>query len=154
MTDALETTKQGSVCTGAIREAVTELENLIQSDTCCKKIEQSFRLCDQLDVDNDLDVANLFESLTGNFEGVVQYNKDNRDFSGANITIDTLCDAMTDSSLGSYLERYAVVNSLVLDTSKEECLDYKYDKFINEMRLTDWNSSAAEGGKLRCSWSV
>jgi len=147
VTDALETTKQGSVCTGAIREAVTELENLIQSDTCCKKIEKSFRLCDQLDVDNDLDVANLFESLTGNFEGVVQYNKDNRDFSGANITIDTLCDAMTDSSLGSYLERYAVVNSLVLDTSKEECLDYKYDKFINEMRLTDWNSSAAEGGR-------
>jgi len=147
VTDSLETSKQGSLCTDAIRGAVTELENLIQSNDCCKEIEKSFRLCDQLDTKNDLDLANFFESLTGNFEGVVQYNKDNRDFGGANITIDTLCDVMTDSSLGSYLERYALVNSLLLDTSKEECLDYKYDKFINELRLTDWNSSAAEGGR-------
>jgi len=146
VTDSLETSKQGSMCTAAIREAVTELETLVQSDAY-KTIEKSFKLCGPLNTDNDLDVSNLFQSLTDHFEGVVQYNKDNRDFSGANITIDTLCDIMTDSSLGSYLDRYAVVNSLLLESSKEECLDYPYMTFINEMRLTDWNSSAAEGGR-------
>lgn len=37
-------------------------------------------LCDDIDAENLLDVANLLSNLAGNFEGVVQYNKDNRDF--------------------------------------------------------------------------
>jgi hypothetical protein len=28
------------------------------------------------------DVSNLFESIIGNFEDVVQYNRDNREFEG------------------------------------------------------------------------
>ena len=39
-----------------------------------------FRLCDNIDVSNKNDVANLMSSLAGNFENVVQYNKDNRAF--------------------------------------------------------------------------
>jgi len=35
-------------------------------------------LCDAIDTQNDVD--NFFETVTGNFEGVVQYNKDNRAF--------------------------------------------------------------------------
>ncbi len=38
------------------------------------------RLCDNIDVSNKNDVANLMSSLAGNFENVVQYNKDNRAF--------------------------------------------------------------------------
>lgn len=37
-------------------------------------------MCDPIDVKNANDVANLFSTFTGNFEGVVQYNKDNRAF--------------------------------------------------------------------------
>ena len=146
MTDSLQTSHQSSTCTEAIREAVVELEDQIASENCCKTIEKSFRLCDQLDTGNDLDLANLFQTLTGNFEGVVQYNKDNRDSVGINITIDVLCDTMTDEKLGSPLQRYAAVNSMILDSTKETCLDYKYDKFLQDMRSTNWNSSAAEGG--------
>lgn len=39
-----------------------------------------FRLCDDIDDSNQNDIANFFSSLSGNFEGVVQYNKDNRAF--------------------------------------------------------------------------
>ena len=39
-----------------------------------------YSLCTDVDISNALDVANLFSSLAGNFEGVVQYNKDNRAF--------------------------------------------------------------------------
>ena len=39
-----------------------------------------FRLCDDVDASNNNDVANLFSSLAGNFENVVQYNRDNRAF--------------------------------------------------------------------------
>ncbi|CAG2198972.1 unnamed protein product [Mytilus edulis] len=37
-------------------------------------------LCDDIDIANTKDVANFYSNLAGNFEGVVQYNKDNRDF--------------------------------------------------------------------------
>ena len=39
-----------------------------------------FRLCDDIDISNKNDLANLFANLAGNFENVVQYNKDNRAF--------------------------------------------------------------------------
>jgi hypothetical protein len=38
------------------------------------------RLCDDIDVNSQNDLSNLFTNLAGNFEGVVQYNKDNRKF--------------------------------------------------------------------------
>lgn len=43
-------------------------------------IKNAFRLCDPLDTSEYVDAANLFSNLAGNFEGVVQYNKDNRAF--------------------------------------------------------------------------
>lgn len=39
-----------------------------------------FRLCDKIDHTNILDLAGFFSNTAGNFEGVVQYNKDNRAF--------------------------------------------------------------------------
>ena len=38
------------------------------------------RLCDKIDPDNTLDKAGFFANTAGNFEDVVQYNKDNRAF--------------------------------------------------------------------------
>ena len=37
---------------------------------------------------------------------------------------------------------------MLLDTTKDKCLDFKYDKMIKDMRATSWNSSASEGGKI------
>lgn len=145
VTNALQTTQQSSKCTGAIEQATTELENQIQSSSS-KPVEKLFKLCDPLDVTNNLDVANLFETLAGNFEGVVQYNKDNRDFKGSNITMDILCDVMTNSTLGSPLVRYAAVSNILLESTGDKCLDFKYDKLLKDMRSTNWNSSASAGG--------
>ena len=38
------------------------------------------RLCDDIDAANYNDIANLYANLAGNFENVVQYNRDNRAF--------------------------------------------------------------------------
>ena len=147
VTDSLETSEQGPLCTGAIREATHELEQHLLESTCCQGTEKLLRLCDPLDSSSELDVANLFENLAGNFEGVVQYNKDNRLSSkGANITVDVLCDVMTDKTIGSPLDRYAHVNSMLLDVSGEKCLDFKYTKFLKDMKSVSWNSTSSEGG--------
>ena len=44
-----------------------------------------FRLCTPFNATNTKDVANLFESIIGNFMDVVQYNRDNREFEGIRI---------------------------------------------------------------------
>jgi hypothetical protein len=97
-------------------------------------------------------VTNFFASISGNFEGVVQYNRDNRAFEGAvdtNVTIETLCDTMTYKTIGDPLRRYAAVNDIILSTYSQKCLDASYMSLINQLRKTSWNDSAAVGGKLK-----
>jgi hypothetical protein len=50
------------------------------------------------------------------------------------------------------LSRYAQVNSLMLDTYGEKCLDISYADMIKDLRETSWSSSAAEGGKVAASF--
>ena len=102
VTNALETTQQSSQCTAAIEQATGELENRLNSSDSIRPLEKLFKLCDPLDVTDRLDVANLFETLAGNFEGVVQYNKDNRDFK-------VLSDKLSYSSL-QYLNCFKNLN--------------------------------------------
>lgn len=68
---------------------------------------------------------------------------------GTNVTVDTVCGIMTDESNGSPIERYAKVNSLMLATYSQKCLDNSYNKMIKGLQATAWNASASEGGKRR-----
>lgn len=70
----------GSRCVSEIRSAVDELSNLLGTTSGWTQISKMFQLCDPLDGTKKLDVSNLVSNLAGNFEGVVQYNKDNRKF--------------------------------------------------------------------------
>ncbi|CAG2203934.1 unnamed protein product [Mytilus edulis] len=106
------------------------------------------KLCDDIDIANTKDVANFYSNLAGNFEGVVQYNKDNRDFEGAdgtNITVDTLCNLMEEVGRVDPINRYAAVNTLMLTTYSEKCMDFSNKNMIDDLTKTDWNSSAAKG---------
>ena len=67
---------------------------------------------------------------------------------GTNITIDVVCGIMTNSSYGSELDRYAAVNSLILDIYSQKCLDFKYNKMISDLQQTGWNSTASEQGGM------
>jgi pimeloyl-ACP methyl ester carboxylesterase len=140
----------GPHCDQTIHEATLQLAKLLEHPMGWREITQTFKLCDPLDGNNSDDVSNLVQTLAGNFEGVVQYNKDNRDFEGAvgtNVTIDVICGVMTNEANGSPLDRYAAVNKLILDTYGQKCVDYKYDNFIKTLQATEWNSSASEGGR-------
>jgi hypothetical protein len=53
---------------------------------------------------------------------------------------------MNNENLGDPLTRYAKVNTLLLDTYDEKCLDACYDNTITSMKNTSWDGSAAEGG--------
>lgn len=76
---------------------------------------------------------------------MVQYNKDNSPHTKVNI--DDVCNIMVNTTIGAQIDRLAAVNQLILDTSNQHCLDYKYDKMIKLMQNTSWNTDEAEGGK-------
>ncbi|XP_064614979.1 putative serine protease K12H4.7 [Liolophura sinensis] len=147
--NSLETmSAQGKECTANIAKATKMVESMVNSSQGRSKLKTVFKLCDDIVTDND--VSNLFSTLAGNFEDVVQYNRDNRAFEGAvgtNITITTLCDIMCNSSVADVLQRYAAVNSLIMETYEQKCVDVSYKKMISDLQRTDWNSSASEGGR-------
>nr|CAD7395996.1 unnamed protein product [Timema cristinae] len=139
----------GNDCVRAIKNATSQIDILLKHEIGLLKLKELFRPCDAIDPTNEADVATLYETLAGNFAGVVQYNKDNRAFEGSrgtNITIDVVCELMSDETIGPAVTRYAAVNSLLLDAYNQTCTDFSYDNMIRSLRNTSWNSSASEGG--------
>ncbi|XP_064456069.1 putative serine protease F56F10.1 [Ornithodoros turicata] len=145
--DSLATTNPE--CDTQVGLAVDHLMYLASTPAFWPDITSLFRLCSYFNGYNQHDQANLFQTLAGNFEGVVQYNKDARLSGGTpNITIDTLCDIMTtliDDTTA--LDRFVQVNSLMLKSTSQSCLDFNYDTFIDTLRRTDFNNPDAPGGR-------
>ncbi len=135
-------------CTQQIAQATQQVQKLMQSQSGRLALQQMFRTCDPIQTPDD--VTNFYASISGNFEGVVQYNRDNRAFEGAvdtNVTIEVLCDTMNFKTIGDPLKRYAAVNDIILNTYSQKCLDASYNSLISQLQKTSWNDSAAVGGR-------
>ncbi|KAH9424548.1 serine-type peptidase [Dermatophagoides pteronyssinus] len=133
----------GKKCVREIKSATDDLTELIKSKNNWPVIEKKFKLCTPFNGTNSLDVSNFFGNLAGNFEGVVQYNKDNRAFEGgSSITIDDLCSVMTDlnSNINS-TDRLAKVNQILLKSQSQECLEFKYDDYVKKMLVVDFDKT-------------
>lgn len=140
-------------CLPAVQSATQNIEVLLKHLIGQRTLTKLFNLCDPLEdsIKNASDISNFFETLAGNFAGVVQYNKDNRIGKSAkakNITIETLCDIMVNESQGPPVNRLAAVNNLILKTYDQKCLDFKYDNMISDIRNVTWSHESAEGGKF------
>lgn len=135
-------------CVKSVQEAFQQVEILLKHMIGQQSLNKLFRLCDKINVSNGDDVASLFENLASNFAGVVQYNKDNRPRSPTNnITIDVVCDVMMDQQKGVPVHRLALVNDMLLSASNQTCLDYTYEKTVQQLSNTSWDSVMAEGGR-------
>ncbi|XP_019872170.1 putative serine protease K12H4.7 [Aethina tumida] len=138
-------------CLKAVQQGTKQVDVLLKHMVGQRNLNKLFKLCDPVEksIDNQKDIANLFESLAGNFANVAQYNKDNRigKNKAGKITIDMLCDIMTNQSIGPQVHRLAEVNSVLLEAYDQKCLDYKYDNMINELRNISWAGEQAEGGR-------
>lgn len=91
--ESLET--YSAECLQQVKDGTGQISVLLKHMIGQKSINEKFKLCDPIEksIKNDLDVANFYESLAGNFAGVVQYNKDNKKGKSAKIakiTIDTV----------------------------------------------------------------
>jgi len=93
VTDALNNTKNGEDCLTAVSAAQEQLSLMLEHPVGQRKVTSLFQLCDPYDKRTLLDRQNFFETLSGNFADVIQYNKDRR--------IDGSGNLLTVSSVGS-----------------------------------------------------
>lgn len=136
-------------CRSNVAKATAKLENYTKTEAGLKYLSLQFKTCKPLTL-NSNDVPQFVQGTAGNFFGVIQYNKDNREFEGAvgtNITVDTLCAIMNNEGIGDELQRYAAVNNMMLKTYSQACLDSSYDDYVSAMKKKTWQSAAAEGGR-------
>jgi len=142
--DSLATYKKGD-CVTPVLKAIQQIDLMMKHMVGQRTLTEKYQLCDPIEksVEYPLDISNLYEGLASDFAGVVQYNKDNRD--NNHVSIDDVCDLMCNQTIGPPVTRLAAVNSLLLKESEQKCLDFKYDKMVNEMKNVSWDSEVANG---------
>ncbi|GAB0092479.1 putative serine protease F56F10.1 [Sergentomyia squamirostris] len=131
-------------CRPSVQEAFQEIEKNLETSTGRSSLSEQLQLCDSMEIYGELDKANLFENLASIFAHVVQYNG----IPYFKYSIQEVCDIMNDDSKGSPLNRLAHLNKIFLDDDGLSCLDYKYDKMINELKETNWEEDASKNGTL------
>lgn len=131
---SLATTEKGIQCLQEIGNATYILDAALANKETWPMVEKMFNLSSPLTNQND--VALLASTLAGIFMEIVQYN--NIPFN--HITIDDLCNVMTNASLGSSLERYAIVSSVI------GTIDVNFSAQVESMREISWNSLAVQDG--------
>ncbi|XP_071999232.1 putative serine protease K12H4.7 [Engystomops pustulosus] len=139
-----------SNCPGKIKIAFDTLLELLDYKENYLKISKDFYLCEVLVIRSKMDMAFLLDTIAEYIMDVVQYNNDNREFEGVkggNITIQTVCDIMSNESLVSPYDRLVEVIQSIRKAKEEKCIETSYQQFIHDMRDIHWDGPAASGGR-------
>ncbi|KAI3383561.1 hypothetical protein SNEBB_005366 [Seison nebaliae] len=135
----------GEKCLSSITKAISTLEDLVNREQF-DEITQRFKLCTPLVKDTN-DIENFFSTVSGNFEDVVQYNRDNRaGMEHKNLTISYLCDLMTNEA-NDPLTNFIAVNNAYLSSHDENCTDFNYEEMIEELQNIKWDKTGASNGR-------
>jgi len=125
----------GAQCVANVQKATDAVAQLLSSAAGRIKLQNLFSFCSP--IQNELDVANFYSSLAGNWMGTVQYN----DEIGNPIDIRYLCNIMTQPNVDP-LTAYVNISNIFLRSQQATCLDVSYADAIAQLRDT---SAAAAG---------
>ena len=133
-------------CSTAVSTALAKIEFLTAHRVGWSMLTKMFNLCKPFTGLDKADTATLVETLIGNIETIVQYNKDRKEFEGGkwgNITTRIICNIMEDRKAGSELQQFAQVNSLSLKMADTECLDVDYNNKVAMLRNTKFEDPSS-----------
>lgn len=136
-------------CMAQVKMANKHLTKLLGDQSGGELLTKKFRLCSTLDVSRKYDKENFATTLAGNFQGVVQYNKDNRITTDptSRVTIDDVCSIMTNKEYGDPIDRYAEVNKFMMNLTKTSCLNVTYMDAITELMNITWSLDLEPAGR-------
>jgi len=124
---------ENSDCSDALSTAVGKLMFLTSHRVGWSMLTKMFKLCKPFDGKDEANIATLVETLIGNIETVVQYNKDK-----GNKSTNKVCEIMDNRTAGSELQQFAEVNSLSLKMADAICLDADYENKVTMLRKTTY----------------
>ncbi|KAJ8951298.1 hypothetical protein NQ318_008202 [Aromia moschata] len=133
-------------CVDNLKEAITQLEDLIQNPNEDEDLNSLFSFCDDIaeSANSTSDLANLFELIADNFAGVAQYHKTTNTLYNINL----VCEILNDESKGNELHRLAEVNNFVEGiTDDSSCFDYKYSNIIEK-----WSNATVIASGMMRQW--
>ncbi|KAM9316476.1 putative serine protease K12H4.7 [Gastrophryne carolinensis] len=139
-----------SDCPRTVKLASDTLIELLYYKENYEKITNDFKLCDPLGISSEMDMAYFLDTISEYIMDVVQYNNDNREFEGVkttNITIEVVCNIMSNESLGAPYDRYAEVIRTILKAGEEKCIEASYQKYIQDIRDSCWEGPASSRGE-------
>uniref|UniRef100_A0A1I8A682 Uncharacterized protein n=1 Tax=Steinernema glaseri TaxID=37863 RepID=A0A1I8A682_9BILA len=92
-------------------------------------------ICEDIDPHNTDNLHNFWQSMIGNYMGVVQYGGDNSGNYRTYLTPQTLCTMLNDEN-NDILTRMANVNNFFMEIYSESCVDIDYNSYIQYMQQT------------------
>jgi len=133
----------GEECDNRIQEATNTIQNMLQTNSGTLKLQDLFKTCGPIKTKQD--IQNFMSSIMGNFQGVVQYNDDNRNKISTTYDIPYICNMMNNKSVDA-LTAYVNVNSLMLEIYQMPCLNVAYSDLVSQTS----NNTPPNDGK---SWT-
>lgn len=132
--------RESKECVDAVRSATTTMTELLSQPNGAQNLSETFYLCETLDLDNKLDVANFFSIMGNEFSGAVQYNGSSGD------SIGNLCYYMTNTDYGTPMQRL----STVVGGSSSSCVDAVFQNMVDYYgKDMSWNGYGAQSQYLQ-----
>ncbi|KAJ7990605.1 hypothetical protein DPEC_G00302130 [Dallia pectoralis] len=137
-------------CPLLVKMAFDTLHELIKHPNNYENITKDFNLCSRLQIRSEKDRACILSSLADSVMDTVQYNNDNRAFErvlATNCTIKTVCEVMSDPSLGNPYHRFAAFVRLRTTTYLlQPCFkDPTYNEYLEDIRNTSYSGPSSGG---------
>jgi len=134
-------TTNGDECLAAIASATRVIDRNMLFPKGPKMLEEKFKTCDELS-EYSHDVQSFYQALASNFMGITQYDESPYE----QLNLETACNVLLDKTYGlTAFDRYANLSYMFLDEYDSDCLDASYDKYLEELRRTDWDFHDMDG---------
>ncbi|VDP09744.1 unnamed protein product [Soboliphyme baturini] len=121
-------------CVSTLKSAILKMQSLLKTTVGQQKLKHWLRLCTKIDPEDQLSTINLYETIADKFSDVVQYNQVNRGIHHEILTIDRICDIMTNKSIVDPVIRMGKAIQYYLDSYNEPCLEYDYGQMIKHLK--------------------
>lgn len=131
----------GVDCSNRIAEAFAEIEVAIANRDVAH-LGSTFNLCEDLQIDNDLDVWNFVSDIAYEFAGLVQYH-----WTG---DIEGVCEVLTDTSL----EALPALGKWIKQMYGGYCMDSTYQSMIDYFKDPSWSAPSTLGAMRQWFYQV
>ena len=129
-------------CAASVHTGFLKINELIKTDAGRQSLSSTFSLCNPLTSDSNT-INYFYESIIGNYMGVVQYSQDNAGDYANYLTIPNLCQQQLKTSKGD-IDGVANVNNWMVQYYGEFCVDVDYPGYIQYLKTATAGNSAGD----------